>query len=143
MIVTLVPESSARLISVFRIFALSWIGVKKSGFPPPNDPPEVGPVEVIVTLYGSNNHSPEIPFGAEACASPNACRLFLDEVSIKPPLPPSAPPKAVIFPKNPVYSSDQRITFPPSPFSLALAEILASGNIATAFALGTSRLLPK
>ena len=69
--------------------ALSAVGTKT---PPVNEPPVVA--EEIVTFRGSSNQSPEFPFSAEALTSPIACKLFLEEVSTKPPFPPSVPPRA-------------------------------------------------
>ena len=101
-IVTLVPKLRASLICVFCTLATPEpSGVKTSGFPPEKDPLASAPV-VMVILCGSNSHKPALPCLAEALTEPKAWRLFLEEVSINPPFPPSAPPSAVTSPKNPV-----------------------------------------
>ena len=75
----------------------------------------------IVTLFGSSNHWPATPRGAAASASPVACRLSLLLVSMNPPSPPLAPPRADSVPAKPVYSSDQTMILPPWPLSVASA----------------------
>ena len=141
--VTLVPMFRASLICVFCTLATPEpSGVKTSGFPPEKDPLASAPV-VMVILCGSNSHKPALPCLAEAFTAPKACRLLAEDVSTKPPFPPFLPPSAVMSPKKAVYSSDQRITRPPSPFTVASVRISVLGAITTALALGTSRFFPR
>ena len=57
-----------------------------------------GPVVWIVTLFGSSSHKPPLPFGALASATRVTSNMRLPEVSMLPPSPPKAPPRAAIFP---------------------------------------------
>ena len=54
---------------------------------------------------------------------------------MKPPSPPSAPPRALIEPKARVALSLHRMTVPPAPDTLASAVMLASRSKNTASAL--------
>ena len=54
----------------------------------------VTPGSAMVTLSGSSNQIPPLPEAEEVKTDPMACRFTREEVSIKPPLPPSAPPLA-------------------------------------------------
>lgn len=81
----------------------------EASVPPP-------PVMMMIDA-GSKSQSPYLPFGAEASTWPTSmAKSFFPDVSTKPPLPLSLPPREKIFPSNTVFSSAQRITLPPSPF---------------------------
>jgi hypothetical protein len=123
-IVTLVPAFSDVLICVLRMFAVVPVGVKMFGLPPSNVPLLVAEV-LTLTLVGSSSHSPALPSGADASTRPTACKLFLLEVSTRPPLPASAPPREAMEPAKFVYSSDHSTTVPPSPCCVALASMRA------------------
>ena len=140
MIVTLVPALRDVLIVVALAFAPFPDGVNVFGLKPLNEPFEVD--VAISTLAGSNSHSPPCPLKAEAVTNPKAWRLFLLEVSTKPPFPDTTPPLAEMSPKNPVYSFDQRITLPPSPATVASAAIELSELITMASAFRTSGFNP-
>jgi hypothetical protein len=64
-------------------------------------PPEKVPLVVVAaidTSAGSRSHMPFLPFGAPALTSMPATSSQWPEVSIRPPLPPRAPPRAVMLP---------------------------------------------
>ena len=77
--------------------------------------------ETISTLAGSNSHVPA-PNPPWEFTEPKACRLFLLDVSTKPPSP-FVEPTAEMSPEKLVYSSLHTITLPPSPLFVALALI--------------------
>ena len=98
-IVTSVPRFKAVVMVVrFTLAVLALeLGVKTSGLPPLNVPP-LFTAPVIVTSAGSSSHVPLLPFGALALMlMPNTSSQW-PEVSIKPPSPPCAPPRAVMLP---------------------------------------------
>ena len=122
-----VPPSSTELMSVFRILdvATSFIGVKR----PPTEPVllVVAPVVMVTSVSGSNSQRPPLPFGAPAPPrTPVASRMWWPEVSIRPPFPPRAPPRAQMVPCALVKPSDQTMTLPPSPRVMASALMVAS-----------------
>jgi hypothetical protein len=91
--VTEVPPPSAVLIAVFSTLAPVAIGAKLGA-----TVTFVVPPEEIVTFNGSKSQSPPFPLGADASTLPKAWRLFLEDVSTKPPFPLNDPPRAEISP---------------------------------------------
>ena len=81
------------------------------------------PPVAIRMLVGSSNRVPVDPATADRSAVPAKRRRSLPETSANPPSPPSAPPRAVIWPSKVVSSSDQMTTRPPSPRTSASAEM--------------------
>ncbi len=61
------------------------------------------PLVWMVMLLGSSSQRPATPKGAAASTIPVAVRVFLPEVSTKPPLPLLRPPRARICPANTVH----------------------------------------
>ncbi len=86
--VTSVPASSSELIVVLRIVELSPDGVQKSPLGGLLVIAPLAEADVIVTLYGSNSHSPDTPMGADASPVTPSTSKFAPEVSIRPPSPP-------------------------------------------------------
>ena len=80
-----------------------------------------GPVVWIVALLGSSSHKPPLPLGALASATCVTSSMRLPDVSILPPSPPSAPPRAAIFPYTRAVSLAHTTTRPPLPRRSALA----------------------
>ena len=91
--VTAVPSSKASMISWLSTLAPVAVGLKEGEGVTLTDV-----LVEIVILSGSISHNPPFPFGADAFTLPKAWRLFLEEVSTKPPSPPNAPPRAEISP---------------------------------------------
>ena len=87
---------------------------------------------------GSSNNIPKLPLTAEVSTIPSKINVSFPETSTNPPFPNSLPPLALIFPENPVTSSAQTITRPPSPVNKpsALIMVLRLTNVLNA--LGTS-----
>ena len=117
-IVTLVPAFSRFVMSVFRICESALVAVQ---LPVPEELLGFVTELEITTSYGSNSHCPESPL--LALASPDAPMVDIQrpEVSILPPSPPSAPPRANKVPCTFVTPalfcvSDQATTVPPLPF---------------------------
>ena len=81
------------------------------------------PPVATVMFSGSSSHRPaDDPADAPASTLPlRTTRFDLPEVSTRPPLPPSKPPRAEMLPSNTVTPSAQTTTLPPSPSRTALA----------------------
>ncbi len=118
-VVTLMTDSFAPPLSALSV---------KSNPSPPSTASTISSVlpELMVMFCGSSNQLPPLPLLAEASAEPATSSRPFEEVSINPPSPEFSPPLAVISPENFVYSSDQTMTFPPRPSSLASALMVTS-----------------
>ena len=124
----LVPALPVVMVTLMPLFSAAWIVatvindeslvVVKFGLPVTlvSDP-----AVWIVTLFGSSNHKPPLPRGALASAACATSSMCLPEVSMLPPLPPSAPPRAAIFPYTRAVSLAHTTTRPPLPRRSALA----------------------
>jgi len=87
---------------------------------------------LMVMLVGSSSHLPLAPFTADAstkAVSPTS--RSAPEVSIKPPLPPAAPPLAKMLPLKSVVPSDHTTAVPPLPLSIALTSMVAPCSTVT------------
>ena len=121
---TLVPASRRLVMSELRTTLSSWLGVKTLGSTAEKSP-VVGPVPSMVMLRGSSSQVPARPLlAAASMPEPSTERWFLPEVSIRPPSPPCAPPRAEMLAKVRVVSSLQRMTVPPSPRWVASARMV-------------------
>ena len=67
---------------------------------------------------------PSSPNAAVTSTVPSNVNSSFPVTSTNPPFPENPPPLALISPAKLVVPSDQTITLPPSPFSIALAEII-------------------
>ena len=100
---------------------------------------EAPPKLPMVTLVGSNNHSPALPCGAAADPLTPSVTSKPPEVSIRPPSPPCSPPLAKIVPCTVVTDSAflmslHNTTVPPWPLSVALASMVAVASMVTVVA---------
>ena len=96
-IVTLVPEFNELIIVLTFAVALLAEVLNVLGELLSKLPFAVVAVDKV-TFAGSSNHVPASPRCALALTEPIAAKYSLPDVSTKPPLPPSAPPRAKIFP---------------------------------------------
>ena len=126
LMVTLVPALRAVLIVPALIVELEFADVKVWGFPLTSVP--VPPMSIVISK-GSSNQVPARPAGAEASAAWLTASSRLPEVSMKPPSPPSAPPRALKFPCTLAVSSAQTTTVPPWPWAVASARSSAPLSI--------------
>ena len=94
--------------------------------------------ESIVKSYGSSSHNPDRPYGADVSTRAPVKSSVWPEVSTKPPLPPSAPPVAMMVPLKVVAPSDHTTTLPPSPAPVADALIVVAASTVTVEAVGTA-----
>ncbi len=94
LMLTLLPASSAASIVEVRIVALLPMA-KKSGPPPMLLSPSVS---LIVMSHGSSSHRPARPRAASVRTWAGRASSQPPEVSMKPPLPPKAPPRALSAP---------------------------------------------
>ena len=101
-----------------------------------------GPVVWMVTLFGSSSHRPPVPWGALASAARVTSSMRLPEVSMRPPSPPQAPPRALILPSTRAVSSAHTTTLPPLPRAVALAISCALAARVVNCALRMSGLSP-
>ena len=83
----------------------------------------------IVTSAGSSSHVPGLPLGAPAFTRRSDTSSQWPEVSIRPPSPPCAPPRAEMLPETRVESVDHSTTVPPLPWVIASAAIVESALI--------------
>ena len=92
----------------------------------------------IRMYFGSSRKVPATPCGALASggAPPNSVSS-LPETSIKPPLPPLAPPRACATPENLLVPSAHATTLPPSPSTRAMASNRLALLTVTLRAFGT------
>ena len=93
----------------------------------------------MMTLYGSSSHSPARPETADASATMPVTSSQWPDVSMSPPLPPAAPPRADNEPYTCVVelallTSDRTLISPPLPLPMALALRLAVFDTYTAVA---------
>ena len=123
--VTLLPPVSAVEIVDARIVESLEPGEKFGGV-------YASPLVVLpmMTLYGSSNHSPGRPAGADASATIPDTSNQWPEVSMCPPLPPLAPPWASSVPYTRVaefgsFTSERTVISPPLPRPVALASRVA------------------
>ena len=127
MVTLLPPSSAAAMVAVFKLAASSV--VLKLG-------PPVTLVSSTWSLmkmsFGSSNHCPARPRGASVATAGGRASSQPPEVSMKPPSPPAAPPRALRLPKARVARSLQRMMRPPSPLAVASARMRASGPKYTA-----------
>ena len=94
--VTLVPAVSAVTMSATFTLAVLALGFGVKTLPVMLPPLVAAPV--IVTSAGSSSHRPARPLAADALTWTPATSSAWPEVSIRPPLPPCAPPRAVMLP---------------------------------------------
>ena len=118
--------------------------LKMRTFPAPKKVPRRVPLmsppeAAIVKSVGSSNHVPAFPYGASVLTRVlSEIDRCLPEVSMNPPLPEVAPPRAVRMPATDVSPSDQTAILPPLPELIASALMLDSAPImvAKAFCCG-------
>ncbi len=117
--VTFVPSPKVLVIWTVLTLALAPTGLKMG----PDISGSVGRLEIVISL-GSSNHVPGFPWGARASMrAPATSSPTFPDVSIRPPSPPSGPPRAASLPLTWVVSSDQIMICPPGPWCSALAWI--------------------
>jgi hypothetical protein len=93
---------------------------------------------ITVMLSGSSSHMPPSPAGAPVSTDALAPMVSVwPEVSINPPLPPSAPPRALARPLNIVSPTDHTTIVPPLPRVMAFASKRAPASTVTARACGS------
>ncbi len=85
------------------------------------------PALLMVRSYGSSSQVPERPFGAAVSTRAGRASSQPPDVSMKPPSPPSGPPRTLRLPKARVALSLHRMMRPPSPVAVASAATLAVG----------------
>ena len=93
---TLVPAFNWASMSVFRTFGVAAPDVNVAGDPGENVASVGTPGGTPLTSRsaGSSNHCPALPRGAAASARSPATSIQWPEVSMRPPSPPSTPPRA-------------------------------------------------
>ena len=130
---TLLPafSAAARVLVSRRAWPLEVL-VLKSG--PPTMPRSLVPL-VIRMSSGSSSQLPARPRGALVCTACGRASSQPPEVSMKPPSPPSGPPRALKLPYTRVARSPHSTTRPPSPAAVASAAMRAPGAMNTASAL--------
>ena len=138
------PVDTMTSVPAFRAAAMVAVDSSALGPVAVNDASklELGPKSEIVMLYGSSSHVPARPSGADRSIASGRASSQPPEVSMKPPLPPAAPPRALKLPKARVAASLHRMILPPSPEPRASAVMLASRPKNTARAFGTDASLP-
>ena len=124
MMVTLLPAVSADTMSATFTLAVLALGSGVKTLPLRLPPLVAAPV--MVTSAGSSSHRPAAPWGAEALTLIPATSSQWPEVSIRPPLPPCAPPRALMRPWARVVSLAHSTTVPPRPVLMASALMRAS-----------------
>ncbi len=87
---------------------------------------------------GSNRTLPSSPAGAPTSTRERDVSRLFPETSTKPPSPPDGPPRAVMRPSTSVLPSDQTITSPPSPSTVASAATVDPAETSVLSAVGKS-----
>ena len=149
------PEPLKPVFSVLTVTLLAFKAVTKSATltlaaltpefganTPPVAVASVVAAPEIVMSAGSSSQVPICPSGARVSTCSPATSSHWPEVSIKPPSPPFAPPRADTWPSARVLPSDHNTTCPPSPCSRALASMVAPALMYTAWACGTAGSRP-
>ena len=97
------------------------------------------PAPAMTQLTGSSNQTPVFPTGASVLTLMESDRLTCcPDVSINPPLPLTAPPRAERVPAATVLASDQTVILPPLPVCMASALIMVCSPSTTFCAFGVA-----